>query len=99
MLPELKPEYQLSVESEKQAEQTFEQTVEQTSDEQTSTSQVEMSLSISQPDVKEWVARRKENIRHFGTFFNTNNFQVKSFHFILFSTFSFSDSALCWPPD
>ena len=79
MLPELKPECQLGVESEKPAEQTFEQTVEQTveqtSDEQTSTSQVEMSLSISQPDVKEWVARRKENIRHVGTFFNTNNFQ------------------------
>ena len=90
MLPELKPEENLSVESEKPAEQPVGCT---------STSQVEMSLSISQPDVKEWVARRKENIRHFGTFFNTNNFQVKSFHFILFSTFSFSDSALCWPPD
>ena len=34
-------------------------------------------ISVSQPAVKEWFGRRKANIRPFGTFFNTNNFQVR----------------------
>ena len=33
-------------------------------------------ISVSQPAVKEWFGRRQANIRPFGTFFNTNNFQV-----------------------
>ena len=33
-------------------------------------------ISVSLPAVQEWFGRRKANIRPFGTFFNTNNFQV-----------------------
>eukprot|EP00092_Neocalanus_flemingeri_P034981 GFUD01038065.1.p1 GENE.GFUD01038065.1~~GFUD01038065.1.p1 ORF type:complete len:204 (+),score=57.37 GFUD01038065.1:190-801(+) len=33
-------------------------------------------LSISQPVVKEWFGKKKANLRPFGTFFNTTNFQV-----------------------
>merc|ERR1712073_189513 len=33
-------------------------------------------ISLSQPAVKEWFGRRKANVRPFGVFFNTSNFQV-----------------------
>merc|ERR1712061_370855 len=35
-----------------------------------------MSLSVAQPLVREWLAKRRANIRPIGTFFNTSNFQV-----------------------
>ena len=33
-------------------------------------------VNISQPAVKDWLSKRKANIRPVGVFFNTNNFQV-----------------------
>merc|ERR1712228_892477 len=33
-------------------------------------------LNISQPVVKEWLQKKRANLRPFGTFFNTSNFQV-----------------------
>jgi len=33
-------------------------------------------ISLSQPAVKEWFGKRRANIRPFGVFFNTTNFQV-----------------------
>merc|ERR1712244_38928 len=33
-------------------------------------------LNISQPVVKEWLQKKRGNLRPFGTFFNTSNFQV-----------------------
>jgi hypothetical protein len=33
-------------------------------------------ISLSKPAVKEWFGRRKANVRPFGVFFNTSNFQV-----------------------
>merc|ERR1719429_156106 len=35
-----------------------------------------MSLSVAQPLVREWLAKRRANLRPVGTFFNTANFQV-----------------------
>merc|ERR1712156_478538 len=35
-----------------------------------------MSLSAAQPLVREWLAKRRANLRPVGTFFNTANFQV-----------------------
>merc|ERR1712098_55790 len=35
-----------------------------------------MSLSLAQPAVREWLGRRKANLRPVGTFFNTSNFQI-----------------------
>merc|ERR1712198_581089 len=35
-----------------------------------------MSLSVAQPLVRDWLAKRRANLRPFGTFFNTSNFQV-----------------------
>merc|ERR1712032_1020474 len=34
-----------------------------------------MSLSVAQPLVREWLAKRRANLRPVGTFFNTANFQ------------------------
>merc|ERR1711997_17994 len=34
------------------------------------------SLSVAQPLVREWLAKRRANLRPVGTFFNTANFQV-----------------------
>ena len=34
-------------------------------------------INISQPAVKEWFGKRRANIRPFGVFFNTTNFQVR----------------------
>ena len=50
-------------------------------------------ISLSQPAVKEWFGRRKANVRPFGVFFNTSNFQVdhninKNFIVIDWSSFS-----------
>ena len=42
-------------------------------------------ISVSQPAIKEWFGRRKANIRPFGTFFNTSNFQVCPFVIFLLS--------------
>ena len=36
-----------------------------------------MSLSVAQPLVREWLAKRRANLRPVGTFFNTANFQVR----------------------
>merc|ERR1712203_1215967 len=33
-------------------------------------------ISVSQPAIKEWLGKRRANIRPIGTFFNTSNFQV-----------------------
>ena len=33
-------------------------------------------INLSQPAVKEWFGKRRANIRPFGVFFNTTNFQV-----------------------
>merc|ERR1711936_208880 len=33
-------------------------------------------INISQPAVKEWFGKRRANIRPFGVFFNTSNFQA-----------------------
>merc|ERR1712080_130182 len=35
-----------------------------------------MSLSVAQPLVMDWLAKRRANLRPVGTFFNTTNFQV-----------------------
>merc|ERR1712212_1220350 len=35
-----------------------------------------MSLSVAQPLVRDWLAKRRANLRPVGTFFNTANFQV-----------------------
>jgi len=35
-----------------------------------------MSLSVAQPLVRDWLAKRRANLRPVGTFFNTSNFQV-----------------------
>merc|ERR1712115_536041 len=35
-----------------------------------------MSLSVAQPLVREWLAKRRANLRPIGTFFNTSNFQI-----------------------
>merc|ERR1739842_92775 len=35
-----------------------------------------MSLSVAQPLVREWLAKRRANLRPVGTFFNTANFQL-----------------------
>merc|ERR1719458_1364746 len=35
-----------------------------------------MSLSVAQPLVREWLAKRRANLRPVGTFFNTANFQA-----------------------
>merc|ERR1711973_584690 len=35
-----------------------------------------MSLSVAQPLVREWLAKRRANLRPLGTFFSTANFQV-----------------------
>merc|ERR1712203_179553 len=35
-----------------------------------------MSLSVARPLVREWLAKRRANLRPVGTFFNTANFQV-----------------------
>merc|ERR1712192_259476 len=35
-----------------------------------------MSLNVAQPLVREWLAKRRANLRPVGTFFNTANFQV-----------------------
>jgi len=35
-----------------------------------------MSLSLAQPAVREWLGRRRANLRPVGTFFNTSNFQI-----------------------
>merc|ERR1712213_119500 len=35
-----------------------------------------MSLSVAQPLVREWLAKRRADLRPVGTFFNTANFQV-----------------------
>merc|ERR1712226_911316 len=35
-----------------------------------------MSLSVAQPLVREWLAKRRANLKPVGTFFNTANFQV-----------------------
>merc|ERR1719361_1627986 len=47
-------------------------------DEQDEKEKVEsgMSLSVAQPLVREWLAKRRANLRPVGTFFNTANFQV-----------------------
>merc|ERR1712055_52147 len=37
-----------------------------------------MSLSLSQPVVREWLSRRRATLRPVGTFFNTANFQLPS---------------------
>ena len=36
-----------------------------------------MSLSVAQPLVRDWLAKRRANLRPVGTFFNTANFQVR----------------------
>ena len=36
-------------------------------------------ISVSQPAIKEWLGKRRANIRPIGTFFNTSNFQVCHF--------------------
>ena len=36
-----------------------------------------MSLSVAQPLVREWLSKRRANLRPVGTFFNTANFQVR----------------------
>ena len=48
-------------------------------DEQDEKEKVEsgMSLSVAQPLVREWLAKRRANLRPVGTFFNTANFQVR----------------------
>jgi len=65
MLPELNPEDRF---------------VKENPTDQSNANKVEMSLAapitISQPDVRAWVNRRRENIRPVGTFFSTNNFQI-----------------------
>merc|ERR1712165_658033 len=47
-------------------------------DEQDEKEKVEsgMSLSVAQPLVREWLAKRRANLRPLGTFFDTANFQV-----------------------
>jgi len=35
-----------------------------------------MSLSVAQPAVREWLAKRRATLRPISTFFNTKNFQV-----------------------
>merc|ERR1711942_492275 len=35
-----------------------------------------MSLSVAQPLVRDWLSKRRANLRPVGTFFNTANFQV-----------------------
>merc|ERR1719167_629636 len=35
-----------------------------------------MSLSLAQPAGREWLGRRRANLRPVGTFFNTSNFQI-----------------------
>jgi len=35
-----------------------------------------MSLSLAQPQIREWLSKRRANLRPVGTFFNTANFQV-----------------------
>eukprot|EP00091_Calanus_sinicus_P006690 TRINITY_DN1741_c0_g1_i1.p1 TRINITY_DN1741_c0_g1~~TRINITY_DN1741_c0_g1_i1.p1 ORF type:complete len:203 (-),score=73.65 TRINITY_DN1741_c0_g1_i1:104-712(-) len=37
---------------------------------------IPVPLNISQPVVKEWLAKKRANLRPLGTFFNTANFQV-----------------------
>ena len=54
-------------------------------------------ISLSQPAVKEWFGRRKANVRPFGVFFNTSNFQVDhniNKHFIIIDNPS-NDSCYC----
>ena len=36
-----------------------------------------MSLSVAQPAVREWLAKRRATLRPISTFFNTKNFQVR----------------------
>ena len=40
-------------------------------------------LNLSQPLVKEWFAKKRANIRPLGTFFNTANFQVCFYFYVL----------------
>merc|ERR1740128_874104 len=35
-----------------------------------------MSLNVAQPLLRDWLAKRRANLRPVGTFFNTANFQV-----------------------